>query len=301
MRKANRRRYLVAAAALLLIILCVCRLAVSDRGEEEAYGPEITVLDPAGERVTEPLEEFLVGVVAAEMPASFAEQALSAQAVAARTYILTAQAAGGRHTGAVVCCDPGCCQAWRDPAELKPAAEARVRAAVAATAGQALYYGGRLAETPFCSCCGGRTESAAAVWGGARPWLVSVDCGFCADSPRCGSCRVFSLADAAARLECDPDSLRRLTPLGYTEGGRVAAVSLDGRRLSGTEVRAALELPSAAFTWLILGDELLVASLGFGHGVGLCQYGADGMARAGADWREIVGRYYPGCTPARAY
>ncbi|MBO7668727.1 MAG: hypothetical protein J6T26_09730, partial [Firmicutes bacterium] len=114
-------------------------------------------------------------------------------------------AAGGRHKEAAVCCDPACCQAWRDPLELAEEDRKKVAEAVARTAGEVLYYGERPAETPFCSCCGGRTESAAAVWGGERPWLVSVDWPYCGHAPRFASCRVFGLAEAASLLDCEED------------------------------------------------------------------------------------------------
>lgn len=299
----HKGRLAAAAVALLLIIICVLRPAAPDPPPENAepLGPIIAVLGQDGNIFQIHLEEFLVGVVAAEMPASFGAEALAAQAVAARTYILAAQAGGGRHEQAVVCCDFACCQAWREPNTLAAADREKVAAAVAVTAGQALFYQDSLAEAPFCSCCGGRTESAAAVWGGERPWLVSVDCAFCGHAPRFCSSRLFSLSEAAALLDCTEQELRRMELLGLSEGGRVTAVALGGRALSGREVRSALGLDSAAFVWLIQGQRMLVASLGFGHGVGLCQWGADGMARSGADCRQILDHYYPGCQLQAAY
>ena len=292
---------LIVGAALTLLIICCLRPDATEEEEETPAGPVISVLSREGEIFRMPLESFLAGVVAAEMPASFGEEALAAQAVAARTYILASLAAGGRHEDAAVCCDPACCQAGRDPAELTDEARERVRAAVTATAGVALYYKGNLAETPFCSCCGGRTESAAAVWGGERPWLVSVDCPYCGHAPRFASCRVFELEEAAALLGCGEDELRQMKLLGYTGGGRVDKVELAGRVMTGRELRSALGLDSAAFAWLIQGSRIVVATVGFGHGVGLCQYGADGMARSGAGFRDIVTHYYPGCETGKAY
>ena len=305
MKKPTKRTWLAAAAAALLLLLIICGLREKEIGGTEDLpepgGPVVAVLGEDGEVFRLPLESFLVGVVAAEMPASFQVEALAAQAVAARTYIMAARAAGGRHADAIVCCDPGCCQAWRDPSGLGEDALDKIERAVAVTAGQVLYYEGRLAETPFCSCCGGRTESAAAVWGGERPWLVSVDCPDCGHAPRLASCRTFSLAEAADLLDCDADDLRAMTVLGYTEGGRVDRVAVGGSARTGTEVRAALALDSAAFTWLIQGQRIAFASLGFGHGVGLCQWGADGMAAAGASYADILARYYPGCELGSAY
>ena len=295
--------WVLALTVLSLLIICAARVLGPDRAEETEppLGPVIAVLGRDGNIFRLPLEDLLIGVVAAEMPAAFHEEALAAQAVAARTYILAALAEGGRHREAVVCCDPGCCQAWRDPLELEEAAREKVTRAVRSTAGRALYYEGRLAQALFCSCCGGRTESAADCFGGDCPWLVSVDCGFCGHAPRLCSCAVFGLSEAASLLECGEEELRAMELTGYTSGGRVAGVMLGDRCLSGREVRGALGLNSAAFTWLIQGDRLLVATLGFGHGVGLCQYGADGMARAGYAHGEILAHYYPGCGLQQAY
>ena len=181
----------VLIGLLLLLIICWCRRAEQVPPEEVSIpqSPDIFVLGGDGDIFQIELEEFLVGVVAAEMPASFDREALRAQAVAARTYILASGQGGNKHGPAAVCCDPACCQAWRDPTELAQSDVSKVRAAVVATAGQALYYQGSLAEAPFCSCCGGRSESAASCWGGERPWLVSVDCGYCGHAPRFCSCR----------------------------------------------------------------------------------------------------------------
>ena len=129
---------LVLAAALTLLIICVWRSHATEDEEESPAGPIIAVLSREGEVFQIPLERFLTGVVAAEMPASFQEEALAAQAVAARTYILASLAAGGRHKDAVVCCDPACCQAWRDPTELAEADREKVASAVESTAGLAL-------------------------------------------------------------------------------------------------------------------------------------------------------------------
>ena len=111
----------------------------------------------------------------------------------------------------------------------------------------------------------------------------------------------FSLSEAAELLDCGEDDLRAMTVLGYTAGGRVERVALGGSTLTGTEVRAALALDSAAFVWLIQGERIFFTSVGFGHGVGLCQWGAEGMAVCGASYGEILARYYPGCVLAAAY
>ena len=307
MPRKELRRLLQMLLALGLLLLIICAWVQEVRRQQEIEQSReqevarINVLDREGRVLSLGLEDFLIGVVAAETPAAFAQEALQAQAVAARTYILSAQAAGGRHQQAAVCMDPACCQAYSDPEQLRRAWGGdfqenyhRISRAVQATAGQALYYQERLAQTPFHSCCGGKTESAAACWGGAREWLVSVDCGYCRHAARfCGS-SLLPLAQAADLLDCSVEELAGLSALDYSQSGRLSTLQLGRRVLRATELRSALGLNSTACTWLIFGDNIVFTTIGYGHGVGLCQYGADGMGREGYDYQEILAHYYPG-------
>ncbi|MBR7113530.1 MAG: SpoIID/LytB domain-containing protein, partial [Firmicutes bacterium] len=138
-------------------------------------------------------EEYLIGVVAAEMPASFSAEALSAQAVAARSYLLSHSADYGRprHAEADVCAESAHCQAYLSEAELRQrwgaeyeARYAKIAEAVAQTRGLVLWYAGAIAEAPFCSACGGSSEAAAELWGGARDYLIAAECRWCAHAPR---------------------------------------------------------------------------------------------------------------------
>ncbi len=266
----------------------------------------LTILTPEGERDM-PLQDYLVGVVAAEMPADFAPEALCAQAVAARTYALY-QARSGKHGAAQLCTDPGCCQAWLGDAALRERwgdgyeeKLSRVRAAVETTAGELLCYGGEPICAVFHSSSAGATEDSGAVWN-ARPYLVSVPSPeTAADVPNYISyvqCTALDLRDTvlSAHPEADftgePESW-----LGETErdgSGRVAGLRLGGVRLSGAELRALFSLRSTAFTLECVEGAFRFTVTGFGHGVGMSQYGAQVMALGGADHREILTHYYPG-------
>lgn len=298
-QKLQRALLLCSGLALLFGFLLGAR---GCRQQEEAPPSPvlIRVLQPDGSIAELELEDFLCGVVAAEMPASFAPQALQAQAVAARTYILKQQQSG-KHGEAAVCCDSRCCQAWRSWEELTQGwggqaehYQEKIRAAVAATAGQVLCYQGELVDGLFCSTCGGMTEDAAAVWGGGRAYLQAKPCPYCSHSPRYNGWKRYSLAEFSSRLGLDAATRPELGSISYTPGGRVASLSLGGKEFSGTELRRLLELDSAAFSYLIQGEDILLLSVGYGHGVGLCQYGADGMGRAGYGYGEILAFYYPG-------
>ena len=255
-------------------------------------------------------ESYLIGVIAAEMPSGFAAEALSAQAVAARSYLLAHSSLYGkpRHSNADVCADSSHCQAYLSDAELRQrwgssfdARYAKLQQAVAETRGLVLTYGGQIAEAPFCSACGGSTEAASAVWGGALPYLSGGSCGYCSHAPRYRQTEVLSLQSAAQQLDCQTEDLLNMQLIAESDGGRVAQIRIGGSTYSGTQLRSKLNLPSAAFCWLTDGEELRIYCRGFGHGVGLCQYGADGMAAEGAHFTAILQHYYPGTQLQQLY
>ena len=272
-------------------------------------GGTITLLRE-GEIAALPLEEYLVGAVAGEMPASFHPQALRAQAAACRTFALRRQSEGApAHPEAAVCADPGCCQVWLSEAERAERwgdsfgiYEAVVRAAVEDTAGFCLVYRGEPILACFHASSPGVTESSGAVWGTALPYLVSVD------TPE-GAGDVPDFVTSAA---LSPDELRRgvrqIDPGAPFDGppetwvgervldmgGRVAAIRLGGAAVPGAAVRQVFSLRSACFSLEWTGEQFVFTVEGSGHGVGMSQYGAQVLALQGADWREILAHYYPG-------
>ena len=257
--------------------------------------------------VTVPLEDYLVGVAAAEMPADFEPEALRAQAVAARTYTLYC-ARTGKHAEADVCTDYHCCQAWKsEDAMLEGWGEAyeeklaRIRDAVNSTAGQYLQFAGQAAFTAFHSSSAGFTEDCGAIWNGL-PYLVSVSSPESADSvPNYISQVQVSASDLSqALLALQPEADFTGVPeewvsdITYDQSGRVSAVTIGGTVFTGVKLREVLKLRSTAFT-LDYADGLFTFTVtGFGHGVGMSQYGANVMAADGADYREILAHYYPG-------
>ena len=252
------------------------------------------------------LEDYLFGVLAAEMPASFPGEALKAQAVAARSYAVSN--AAGKHSAAAVCSDPGCCQAWKSDDELRTrwgenyeANAQKIRAAVEATRSQILCYEDAPIFAAFHSSSAGRTEDCGAIWN-ARPYLVSVP------SPE----TVADVPNYISTVSCWPidfrDTLLSSYPsadfsgaedawIGETQldaSGRVAEIVLGGAPVPGTVLRQLFSLRSTAFS-LAYEDGLFVFTVtGYGHGVGMSQYGAKVMAEQGASYREILAHYYPG-------
>ena len=267
----------------------------------------VRLLLPDGAVRTTDMQEYLCGVVAAEMPASFHAQALRAQAVAARSYALYC-ASFSKHGEAQVCADPGCCQAWQSEdvrrtkwGEQFDANEEKIRAAVAATQGEYLVFGGQPAFAAFHSSSAGATENSADVWN-AVPYLVSVPSPETAeDVPNyisSVSCSPIDFRDTvlSAHPEADFSGAEEewIGELRRDESGRVSSVRLGGVALGGKELRQLFSLRSTAFSLEYENGSFVFTVTGFGHGVGMSQYGADKMARQGADYREILTHYYPG-------
>ena len=261
-----------------------------------------------GQQVLEmPPEEYLIGVVAAEMPADFEPEALKAQAVAARTYTLYC-AGTGKHADADVCTDFHCCQAWRSEEELctdwgEDWAEklGRIRSAVEGTAGQVLRFEGAAAFTAFHSSSAGFTEDCGAIWNGL-PYLVSVSSPESADSvPNYVSYVSRSALDLRdTLLAVAPEADFTAAPEDWIgeirrdESGRVAEAVIGGVPFSGVKLRELFALRSTAFELAWSDGAFHFTVTGFGHGVGMSQYGANVMAAGGADYREILAHYYPG-------
>lgn len=245
------------------------------------------------------LERYLVGVVLAEMPASFELEALKAQAVVARTYTLRAHEGKSKHESAAVCTDSSCCQAYcsEDAYLSRGGTEDNVRkicTAVEETAGQVLTYEGSLIEATYFSCSGGATEDAVAVWGTDVPYLKSVvspgeeNAAYYTDS------MTFTVSELEQLLDISSNGGIAIEDISYTAGGGVAEITICGIPFQGTEVRKLLGLRSTVFTITTEGEGVTFHTRGFGHRVGMSQYGADAMAVAGSSYQDILRHYYQG-------
>lgn len=245
-----------------------------------------------------PLEEYLVGVVLGEMPASFSMEALKAQAVAARTCALEWSSAGSKHPNGGVCVNYKCCQSYVNPERYGGTEKmlSRVKTAVAETAGQVLTYDGALIQATYFSCSGGKTEDAVAVWGESVPYLQSVVSPGEEWSPIYEDAVFFTPSEFAACLGRDltGDCAGWLGQINRTRGGGVDSMVIGGVRYSGTHLRSLLSLNSTAFTMKAEKGGITVTTTGKGHRVGMSQYGAETMARDGSSFSDILGHYYPG-------
>ncbi len=249
------------------------------------------------------MDVYITGVLLAEMPVSFHEEALKAQAVVARTYALRTNTLGKKHPQQAVCVHPACCQGYYAAEEFLSGGGtedslAKVRSAVISTAGQVLTYNGALIEATYFSCSGGRTEDALAVWGTDIPYLQSVDSPGEEKATHYADILQFTAQEFADRLGIQPTGKASawLGAVTYTDGGGVDTMEICGTLFRGTELRRLLELRSTAFAIMAVGDTLHISTRGFGHRVGMSQYGAEAMAVAGSDYRRILSHYYTGTT-----
>ena len=244
------------------------------------------------------MDSYLVGVVLKEMPASFEEEALKAQSVVARTYARKAYVTGGKHGDGSVCTESSCCQAWISEEDYlgqggTPEDIEKVRSVVQSTSGQVLTYQGELIEATYFSCSGGRTEDAVAVWGTDFPYLQAVDSPGEENAAHYEDTLVFTREELEGKLEVKLDTVV-VEAVTYTQGGGVDTISFGGVYFTGTEVRSLLGLRSTAFSVSSSGDTVTFTTRGYGHRVGMSQYGADAMALAGSSYEEILNHYYQG-------
>ena len=258
------------------------------------------LVEQDGQCVETDLQTYLTGVILAELPASFEPQAKRAQAVASRTYALR-RCANPRHGQAAVCTNPACCQAWVDPASADPDAAEAARLAVSDTDGMVILYDGALIDATFFSCSGGMTEQAAAVWGSDVPYLQAVASPGEQDAAYDHDELCVPLADFKAAILAEaPEADLSGPPQGWagalsaTPGGGVATLELGGVPFTGQTLRRLFGLRSTAFTLNLSEDGAVFQTRGYGHRVGLSQYGANAMALDGHSWQQILQWYYQG-------
>lgn len=268
------------------------------------------------------LEEYVKGVVAAEMPAEFDLEALKAQAVATRTYAVKhMQSFGGSgapdYPGADVTTDYHKGQAWLSQSVLKSRWGPfnyekywkKISQAVDETRGIILIYQNEPINAVFHSTAGPRTASAKEVWGFDYPYLKSVECKWDTASPRYTETKEFSLNDIENILGTDAGVIAaaqngsgEITKIiSLTESGRVDKVRIGSKTFTGAAAREKLNLRSANFTIEYKNDKLVFNTIGYGHGVGMSQYGANGMAKAGHNYKDILLYFYQGVNLKNIY
>lgn len=288
-------------------------------GEPLSEAPEESTPKEEGIRVllegtvqTMPLEDYLWGVVAAEMPAAFEQEALNAQAIAARTYTLYRMAhPGDNHPEADICGDAACCQAWisHDDRMKEWAAKSadtyakKITKAVESTAGQYLSYENEPILAAFHASSAGFTKSSLEVWGEDFPYLREVESPEETDAiPNYYSTVELSAEKVRKKLQkalpkadlTGEDSAAWFGEERFDEAGLPSAIQIGGVWVDTSKVRSLFDLRSASFTVEAAGDTVTFYVTGYGHGVGMSQYGANALAKQGKTAEEIVKWYYSG-------
>ena len=259
------------------------------------------------------LEEYLLGVVAGEMPASFDIEALKAQAVIARTYAVSRmrQFGGNGYGGfpqADISTDYAENQHYVTEEEAKASWSfwqrnsnwAKIMEAVYLTMGEIINYEGHTVDALYHSTCGGATEDSEDVFTNPIPYLRGKDCPYCKESTRYTSKVTYTKSQLAHILE--QEGLQHVIGATSIDMQAVTKTSTDriiqyriGEKLyKGTDVRMLFKLNSPRFTHEYDGSNIVFNVVGYGHGVGLCQYGANGMASSGNTYRDIIKFYYTG-------
>ena len=247
------------------------------------------------------IEDYLLCVLLREVPAEFEMEALKAQAVVARTYTLRRQEIGQKHAQADVCADPSCCQGFCSTEEYLSKGGTlediqKVSQAVMSTESLVLTYEERLIEATYFSNSGGRTEDALAVWGEEIPYLQAVDSPGEENNDHFLQTVTFSVDSFTEKLGYRPSGspeswIRSVT---YTPGGGVDTITIGDKTYQGTVLRSLLGLRSTVFVITPLGTSVTITTKGYGHRVGMSQYGAEAMAVKGSGYPDILSHYYPG-------
>ena len=320
---------------LLVVLFAVIRAALRQPREPEAdtvvtqepiYTPGPTLIDlyayfdwtettdnirvydhRADKLITMSLEEYIVGVVSAEMPAYYEFEALKAQAVASRTYTLYSMAHGGCHTNpdADVCTNSKCCQAFSTHERMQKSwgddyakNYNRVAEAVMHTAGEVLTYKDKICDALYHACSGGQTEDSENVYANALPYLRGVDSPY-EDPMRQQDVEIGT--DELVRLitakypesgVTEENAKTEIEIVSTFESGRVKGLRLGKTEITGKQARSLFDLKSAMFTITWSENGIVFHTKGYGHGVGLSQNGANGMAKHGSTYEEILHHYY---------
>jgi stage II sporulation protein D len=307
------KKIIVVLFFLLFIYALVKIISLPDISGEN--GPPIKVYQVHEKKtVSMKLEEYLVGVLAAEMPARFEKEALKAQAIAARTYALrrlklNAKLNNRGHPQAEVCTNPAHCQGWLSDNEMKEKwgwldyweNKRRIKSAVRETFGKVVTYQGDLIEPVYHSTCGMRTESAEEIWKHPVPYLKSVSCKWDRESPKYRSVTALSFTELKEKLGLDSKVQPVLKIMGRTGSGRVKSINIGNKVWPATEFRSSLGINSTNFSWKVKDQKIEFITSGYGHGVGMCQYVANGLAKEGKKAEYILTYYYTGVKIEKLY
>lgn len=244
-----------------------------------------------------PLEEYVTGVLAGEMPIEFEIEALKAQAVAARSYVMIQMERNINNDYDVV--DTVMNQVYLDKSRLMTVWKDsytdninKIKMAVLSTRGEYVSYNDKVAETLFFSTSGGVTENSEDVFNGKVDYLRSVDSHWDEISPVYSVTITYTLNEFYDLLELDYNEKIIITNIDKTDAGRVKKIDINNKSFTGQSIMTKLKLRSTHFEIIQDGTKVIIKTKGYGHGVGMSQYGANGMALEGYNYQDILKHYY---------
>ena len=254
--------------------------------------------------------EYVCGSVAAEMPLMYHEEALKAQAIACYTNSLRLKNSKNKSAinGADISDNPATHQGYLTREERKEKwgddyqkYESKLETIVKAVESEYLTYNGEYCLCAFSAICTGTTESAENVWGEKIPYLVSVKSSGDTLSPQYSSTNTFTksqfisiMKDLGVSINSKANLEDIIGKSKTSKAGTVLKIEINKKNLTGEQIRAAFSLRSSAFKITATENEVTFKVSGYGHGVGMSQYGADYMARQGSTYDEILKHYYKG-------
>ncbi len=305
---------LILACVIAIVMLTFCIFFINEPPKTEIIKPTVTKetinitaskkvnVNHNGNIISMDMEEYLINVVAGEVYPTFLKEAVKAQAGAARTYLVYKMENGGCAGGGDICTMSNHCQAYKTNEDMvKNWGEdyekyySKIKDAVYSTKGEIITY----QNNPICalyhSSSYGKTEDSVAVFGGTQPYLTSVSSPVSQDIKTVS--QSFLKADFLEKIN-KAFSLNlteiKIKIISYTSAGRVSTLKLGEKSVKATALRKALGLRSTDFTFEILNEGITFYTKGYGHGVGLSQFGANELAKNGKTYKEILTHYYTG-------
>lgn len=252
------------------------------------------------EIVSVPIEEYVIGVVAGEVPASFDLEALKAQAVASRTYVLEHKQRSKTNYDVT---DNTQNQVYINYEDMKNKWKNnydenlnKITNAVNSTKGEVLLYDNNLIDAMFFSTSNGYTENSENVFSSKKPYLVSVPSPWDKqESPVFKTTSLISKKEFLFNLGLPDSNEINISDVKTTNTKRVISLNINGKNFKGSEIKSIFNLRSTSFSIEIKEDKVNFIVNGFGHGVGMSQYGANGMAKEGYNYKDILKHYYKNC------
>ncbi len=290
-----QNKYLI----IIIVVLSIIAIVSSPNKEETAYFNDdlvnVTVKDvDSNEETNLDLEEYVIGVVAGEMPASFEIEALKAQAIAARSYALSKIETSTESydlvtdiTNQVYITTEDMQEKWGEDYDFY---YDKIKNAVSATKNLVMEYEGDVISAYYFAMSNGATEDVSLVFGEARDYLKSVDSSWDESVKNFSVTTTFTKEEFCSKLSIDCSNIT-IGAIDRSSTNRVNTIVINDKEFKGTTLRTLLGLRSTDFT-IDIADDIKITTKGYGHGVGMSQYGANEMAKNGASYEEILNHYY---------